>query len=328
MGTEYTTTYEKMCLACNQLMSAEFSHCPQDGTQLVGASEVTDEDQIGELAKRYKIQERWDKYNVTTYKLVAKDDSQRRVIAKVFRKTTRQDRERERFERLIRQLGALEHPRIPKLLDIGAVREGIPYILVEYKEGVSLRAYVRDMDKRQSIGGACKILLGACEALQHAHSCGVFHPDLTAGDIIVDDSSGDVSIIDFGKGRPLLHNENREEQYTEKGDLFGSAAVMAPEIMQNKNEPDAFSNVYSLGCIIYFALTGQDPFRAKNWIAVLNKHMNEPVPSAITMAQTEQEIAINEVIFKAMRKHKFERFDSVKELSLALQSVMALSPNS
>lgn len=322
-GTMKRSDKNKYCLACNRTISEQFTHCPNDGALLVDLGLVTPEDLIGVLSERYEVKGRIDSHEAINY-LLNDRELNRRVVAKVLRTGEDAEREKERFMRIASALSKLNHPSIPKLISQGIINEQ-PYMLIEYKDGQTLESVVKERGKIK-VSDVCKILTQVSAALRHAHDRGIFHQDLTASDIIAKegkDQKWEVAVIDFGKGKALLHGDNRSQQLTEKGDLFGSASVMAPEIFQAAHQVDALTNVYSIGCIMYFAVSGKYPYRAPNWMATLHKHANStPEPLFPAGPKTSADNKIEEVITRAMSKDRKERYQSLSELSKALQEVM------
>lgn len=320
MGRDFKSKY---CMVCNRAIAEQFTHCPEDGSTLVELSLVSEEELIGVLSQKYELKGRIDSHNTINF-LLKDREANRKVVAKVLRQTANFERDCQRFERMASTLLKLNHPSIPKLLGKGELKN-LPYLLLEYKEGQTLQSLVKERGKI-SVVDVCKIFTQVCAALRHAHDRAVFHQDLTATDIIVKekkDQKWDVAVIDFGKGKALVHNENRAQQLTEKGDIFGSAAVMAPEIFQGLNEVDVLSNIYSMGCIMYFSVRGSYPYVAPNWMATLHKHATAvPAPVFSAGYKTNSDKKIEDVILRAMSKDRNKRFEDLAELSKALQEVM------
>lgn len=321
---EYQRGANKYCTVCEQIVAADFTHCPRDGSALLNESMMTPRDFIGELAEQYDIEDRWDTHNAITFQLREKD-KKGRVLAKILRRLPNEERERERFERMSANLSKLNHPNIPKVLNKGVINDDRAFVMLEYKDGQTLASMISENGKLK-INETCKIFAAVCDALQHAHENDIYHPDLTAEDIIIKAKKGskkawDVALIDFGKGKPLFHGDNRDQQFTELGDLFGFAQVMAPETCQNGTEPDALSNIYSLGCVLFMALSGNYPFNAKNWIAILHQHATAPVPPLYESGKSQKEQDIEGVVHRALSKDRSERYGSAQLLKDALVSI-------
>ena len=318
-----TNDKNKYCMACSRAIADQFTHCPNDGTQLLELCLITEEDLIGALSQRFEVKGRIDSHKAINY-LLNDRESDQKVVAKVLRPSGDFERENERFQRMAHALAKLNHPSIPKIIGKGTIKDQ-PYMLLEFKEGQTLQSIVKERGKVK-VADVCKIMIQVCGALRHAHDRGVFHQDLTATDIIAKegkDQKWDVAVIDFGKGKALLHNENRAQQLTEKGDIFGSAAVMAPEIFQESHEADSLTNIYAIGCIMYFAISGKYPYRAPNWMATLHKHANAtPDPLFESGPKTLADMKIDKVISRAMSKDRSARFESLADLSKALGYVM------
>jgi predicted Ser/Thr protein kinase len=160
----------------------------------------------------------------------------------------------ERFAREAQALAQLNHPNIVQVYDFGRTDEFF-YFLMEYVDGVNLRALIRDGKLQPE--QALKIVPQICEALQFAHDEGIVHRDIKPENILID-KKGRVKIADFGLAK-LVGRPAHELSLTGTGQLMGTLGYMAPEQLQEAHTVDHRADIYSLGVVFYEMLTGRLP---------------------------------------------------------------------
>jgi eukaryotic-like serine/threonine-protein kinase len=163
---------------------------------------------------------------------------------------------RERFAEEIRTLAKLKHPFIARLYDAGALLDGTPWFAMEYVEGVDLSEYCRK--ETPSIQERLRLFRSICEAVQYAHGQEIIHRDLKPSNIMVE-KNGTPKLLDFGIARKLLHLEEQSGEKTNAVLRFMSRDYAAPEWARD-GTVGPFTDVYSLGVILYGLLTGCLPF--------------------------------------------------------------------
>jgi serine/threonine protein kinase len=179
----------------------------------------------------------------------------RRVAVKVLYGTKAQDRTAlERFRREARAAAALDHPNIVRAFDVGQ-DDHLHFLAMEFVDGVSLQDLVR---KRGPLpqGIAADYLRQAALGLQHAHEAGLVHRDLKPSNLMVDRRGG-VKILDLGLAR--FHEDNGD---LTRGAVLGVEDYIAPEQVLDSHTVDIRADVYSLGAVFYFCLTGKPPRKA------------------------------------------------------------------
>jgi serine/threonine protein kinase len=210
-------------------------------------------------------------------------------------------------------MAALTHPNIVKIHSIEKDEQGFPFLVLEYVSGKTLKAIV-DEDGPLDAEACKKIALQALDALAHAHSAGVVHRDLKPANLIIDDN-GDLKILDFGIAK-LLGTDG--QRITQTGEIVGTPDYISPEQCSNGNITAA-TDIYSLGCCLYFCLTGKAPFTGDSMMEVLMKQLSDqPTFERISDAQWAG------VISKAMAKDPGERFASAQEMAAAIQSATCI----
>lgn len=217
-----------------------------------------------------------------------------------------------RFKREARAVAALRHPHIVQIYDFD-VQNDLYYMVMELLEGDSLKAhlnFVRGIGERLPLGDTVRIFNDALEGLGYAHGEGVIHRDLKPANIMLT-RSGRAVLTDFGIAQIV-----GATQYTVSGALMGTLSYMAPE-QGLEGFCDARSDIYSMGIAYYEALTGTVPFDADTPLAILMKHINDPLPMPRTLNPGIPE-PFERVALKALAKHAEDRFQSATEMTDSL----------
>jgi serine/threonine protein kinase len=176
----------------------------------------------------------------------------------------------------------LEHPNLVKAVDFGMINGSQPYLVMDLVEGPTLADYLREHG-RLSIDLALEIFIPLAKAMAYAHHQGVIHRDLKPGNVILaGDKTGSArftpKIVDFGIAKIQFADESRAMSLTSTGDIFGTPLYMSPEQCAGSGV-DARSDIYSLGCMLFEALTGAPPFSGRNSLEVMMQHGSAPLPS-------------------------------------------------
>jgi predicted Ser/Thr protein kinase len=214
---------------------------------------------------------------------------------------------RERFLQEARAAGRLSHPGIVGIFDASedpSTRE--PFLVMEYVPGEPLSKILRAAGGKLPASDALRFSLEIAEALAYAHSHGVIHGDIKPANVLITDD-GHAKIADFGVAR-FNHG-----LVTNTGKIFGSPAYMAPEQLSG-GPPDARSDLFSLGVMLYSMLTGFRPFQGNTAETVCFKVMNvEPVP--VTSFQAELQPGLDRLVSRAIAKDPRDRFQSGSEMA-------------
>jgi len=221
-----------------------------------------------------------------------------------------------RFEREVRAAAALSHWNSIDIFDYGHDEQGTFYYVMEYLPGLSLS----DLVKRHGPLPASRVihlLRQTCDALAEAHAAGLVHRDIKPANIFAAQRGGhqDVAkLLDFGLVKPMSEPANLE--LTTEGRLAGSPLYMSPEQAVG-DEPDERSDIYAIGAVAYFLLTGRPPFEANQSIKVLMAHAHEsPLPMSKLVPDIPHDL--QQVVMRCLAKHPADRFQSARQLQAAL----------
>ncbi len=217
----------------------------------------------------------------------------------------------ERFRREVAIARLLQHPGIPRFLEVHEEARP-PYIVLEYMDGESLRSMI-DAGGHLPLSRVVEIAINLAEVVAYCHAHRVYHRDLKPENILVD-GGGQVKIIDFGIA--LLEGAPRVTWRGFSG-LVGTPEYMAPEqIKGERGGPE--TDVYALGLIMYEMLAGRPPYRSTNPLSTMYQHLNMPA-EPLDGLRRDVPVPIAAIIARAMRRRKHERFATAAELLEALR---------
>lgn len=226
-----------------------------------------------------------------------------------------------RFQQEAQAATALKHPNICAVNEFGIDGEGRSYLVMDYIKGLSL-AQLLDKEKCLPVDRALEIFAQVSEGLEHAHSKGVIHRDITPGNIVIveePDGSECVKLVDFGIAKLVKAEGDDKPNLTKTGEIFGTPSYMSPEQCLGRNI-DTRSDIYSLGCVLYETITGAPPFTGQSSMEVMMAHINGNPPTIpVTMAQQR----VRNVVEQCMKKDQAQRYQSVSDFRedlLAVQS--------
>ncbi len=222
-----------------------------------------------------------------------------------------------RFQREVRATAKLSHWNTVEIFDYGSTDDGTFYYVMEYLPGLSLLDLVEQHGPLPP-ERVIHLLEQTCEALAEAHAAGLVHRDIKPGNIFAAQRGGvyDVAkLLDFGLAKPILPLEGAH--LTIEGTITGSPLFMSPEQASGDNDPDARSDIYSLGAVAYYLLTGRPPFTADSPMKVMIAHIRDPVtpPSQL---RPELPADLEAVVLRCLAKEPDDRFPDAPSLARAL----------
>ncbi|MDJ0836981.1 MAG: serine/threonine-protein kinase [Acidobacteriota bacterium] len=222
----------------------------------------------------------------------------------------------ERFKQEAQISGHLNHPNIVAIYDVGE-QDGMPYIAMEYVQGMTLSAYIRQ-ENPPSLGERMKVLTSLAGALDFAHAKGIVHRDLKPANILVQEN-GTPKIMDFGIAKMSGSN------LTQTGVFLGTPSYSSPEQIK-EGHVDYRSDIFSLGTLAHETLTEELPFTGQSINAILYKIANEPPNlSAELPGQPIRVSVFREVMFKVLQKDPEQRYQKASDFTSALMGAVKLS---
>ncbi len=213
-----------------------------------------------------------------------------------------------RFQREARSVAALRHPNIVQVHDFD-VHEDQYFMVMELLEGSNLKTIMhvyRTKGEKMQLGQIVRILSDVLAGLHYAHSEGIIHRDIKPANIMLT-KRGQAVLTDFGIAQII-----GSTQYTVSGALMGTLNYMAPE-QGLHGQTDPRSDIYSLGIVLFEMLTGQVPFDADTPLAILMKHINDPLPLPHHLNKEIPE-PFEQVVLKALAKTSEDRFQDATEM--------------
>lgn len=318
-----TQSRMRQCPKCGLAVPETIDACPNDGTQLVEKLQAGDF-----IFGRYEFIEVIGEGGMGVVYKARHPDLQRLYAIKLLHSHLAGVNAANRFVQEARAASSLNHQNIITIHDYAADPKGRQYIVMDYLEGQDLASHI-EKNNGLPVNEVVDLFLQICDGLAHAHKKGVVHRDLKPSNIMLCGNDRDQivpKIVDFGLAKVVSEETDGAPTpagpaLTRTGDVLGSPPYMSPE--QCKGLPlDLRTDIYSLGCMMFEALTGQPPFMSTSTMALVFKHMEEPAPSLASMKPgTEFPSALEAVVAKCLEKRRADRYQSMEEVQLALEAV-------
>ena len=262
--------------------------------------------QPGQMLGSYRIINQVGQGGMATVYKAYQPSMDRHVAIKVLPSQLAESKEFvKRFQQEARVIARLEHPHILPAFDYGE-SEGIAYFVMRYLEAGTLKDRM-EAGRPLPLDEIDRIFTQLADALSYAHSHGVIHRDLKPSNALVD-RDGNLFLTDFGIAKIL---ESASPRLTQTDAIMGTPAYISPEQAQARTV-DQRSDIYSLGIILYEMATGSVPFVADTPLAVILKHVSDPLPLP-SRIKPDISPAIEQVILKALAKDPEDRFATAAE---------------
>jgi len=232
-----------------------------------------------------------------------------------------------RFKREAQAVAALNHPSIVAIFDTGEhmVHDGsaedvrVPYIVMEYVEGKTLRELIRANDV--TIDQAIDYTLGVLGALEYSHKAGIVHRDIKPANVMYCPGTNSVKVMDFGIARAIADSS---ATMTQTQAVVGTAQYLSPEQARGETV-DARSDLYSAACLLYEMLTSRPPFVGDSPVSVAYQHVREIAEPASSL-NSQVSPALDTVLAKALQKNRADRFQDAAAFRRALRAAKAGVP--
>jgi serine/threonine protein kinase/Tfp pilus assembly protein PilF len=261
---------------------------------------------------------------------LAQDTSlNRRVALKVLpaEVASNQDRMR-RFKQEATSAASLNHPNIAHIYEIGQ-SDNLNFIAMEYVDGTTLRDKIHR--EHEYLSKLLRVLQHVAEGLAKAHDAGIVHRDLKPDNIMIT-SDGHAKILDFGLAKlvepptttdsvPSGEEPTILQQSSMPGVILGTLGYMSPEQAQGKTKQiDHRADIFSFGCILFEAVTGQRPFTGNDHIEILNKLIREPAPP-VAAFNPNAPADLQRIVRRCLAKDPDERYQNIKDIAIELKEV-------
>lgn len=269
-----------------------------------------------DLGRQYEVLELVGSGGMSLVYKVREASSGRLLVAKVLRGALLSDGvARRRFQQECMLVQHLTHPNIIEVIGSAVTDAGLPFLLMEWLDGVTLADYIK-MHGPVSLKEASPLFEQMTLALTYAHGKGIIHRDIKPSNVLLvrSENGFTVKIMDFGIAK-ILESEGVDATFTQTGNILGSPAYMSPEQCLGESI-DSRSDIYSLGCVMYETLTAENPFIATTSVATILRHIESEPESILSEGFTRFKIPdyIEQVIVRCLAKKPELRFQSAGDV--------------
>lgn len=228
------------------------------------------------------------------------------------------------FQRESMAIANLQHNNIVGVHDFGITKDGTPFLIMEYIEGKSLDSILQQ-EQRLGLTRLIKLSLAVCSALTEAHSKGVIHCDLKPSNMLIQGAEPNetVKIVDFGLALIVPREASTQSRLTDKFFVNGTPLYMSPE-QCNGGILDPRSDIYSLGCILYEALTGVNFFEGATALETFSKQIQLTAPPMASVCASSFSPEIESCVSRMLAKNPEMRPQSMAEVSDLLEEALAV----
>jgi serine/threonine protein kinase len=229
-----------------------------------------------------------------------------------------------RFQKEARAASRLEHQNLVRAVDFGVIEGRHPFFVMEFVNGITLDRYLHEAGQ-MSVAEACSMFIPICWGMAYAHREGVIHRDIKPSNIVLVASEGEGTyvpkVVDFGIAKLDALGEADEQALTKTGEIFGTPIYMSPEQCAG-DDIDNRSDIYSLGCVLFEALTGAPPFRGQSVLDTMMLHRTtQPVSLREASLGYEFPAGLEDVVAKMLVKDPAQRYRDCMEVARDLAAL-------
>ncbi|WP_437977340.1 protein kinase [Sorangium sp. So ce295] len=225
----------------------------------------------------------------------------------------------ERFRREARALARIKSEHVARVLDVGSLEGGMPYMVMEFLEGNDLAHEIRargPLPVMEAVG----YMLQALDAMAEAHATGIVHRDLKPANLFLSlrpDGDRVIKVLDFGISKSLLGISRDQVALTQTASLLGSPLYMSPEQVRSARDVDTRADIWSLGVILYEMLTGRTPYDGESVAQLFHALLYE---NAAPVAQLRPDVPreLDAVVMHCLAKEREQRWTNVGDMAAAL----------
>jgi serine/threonine protein kinase len=224
----------------------------------------------------------------------------------------------ERFRREARAAVKIRSEHVCRVLDVGTLENGVPYLVMEYLEGCDLSDELARRGKIP-VEEAVNYVLQACEALAEAHAAGIVHRDLKPGNLFLEvrrDGTRGIKVLDFGVSKSILDGPG-QLRLTKTASLVGSPLYMSPEQLDAAKDVDARADIWALSTILFELIAGRTPFFAETIPQLVHAVMSGTPPSFAELG-IEAPADLERAILMSLAKQRSERHQTIADFARAL----------
>jgi serine/threonine-protein kinase len=225
----------------------------------------------------------------------------------------------ERFVREARAAVALANEHVARVIDVGTLENGAPYMVMEYLTGRDLGEVLKS-NGPLSVSSTVDFVLQACDGVAEAHAAGIVHRDLKPSNLFVTsrrDGTPLVKVLDFGISKATAGGPGTSQTLTDSGMVMGSPFYMSPEQARSAKSADARSDVWALGVIVYQLLVGKTPFEGDTLGETLARILSEEAPP-LRLRRPDAPPALDAIVARCLERDVRRRVQSVTELAQLL----------
>jgi len=308
---------KNLCPVCHLTFNGQLAKCPCDGAQLIKILKPRIESTI---VPGYRLLDQIGQGGTGLVYKAVKQATNEIVAIKILHLSLVNDLEMvRRFKQEADLTMKLSSENVVSVKEYGVVYDGRPYLVMEYLEGFSLGSWMNKagaLDPLQALPAFIQVASG----LAHIHEQGIAHRDIKPNNIMLSSwhaKDNVVKIVDFGIAKKCMESSLQAVSITSDGETIGSPLYMSPE--QCLGRPvNHQTDIYSLGVVMYEALTGRPPFIDRNTVKIMSKHAYE-APAPMGLGQSAGAEGIEYIIMRALAKRPGDRYELVTHMKSELQ---------